>query len=180
MFAYLRGKVIIRGSAAGSDLVSYSLQAGEGLNPRSWLQIGPENSVAVREGVLGEWDTSGLNGLYALRLVVVRGDNRVENAILQVSVDNLPPRPVLIYPDSGQEFSGGPNFQITFQASVEDGVGIQRVEWLLDGKPIGENLVAPYSLTWTATPGAHTLQLRATDLTGNQAESELVSFTVKP
>jgi membrane peptidoglycan carboxypeptidase len=180
MFAYLRGKVSVRGSAAGSDLVSYRLQAGEGLNPKSWLQVGQESKQAIREGDLAEWDTSGLNGLYALRLVVVRSDNTVENAILQVTVDNLPPVPSLTYPTSGQEFSSAKDFQITFQANVEDGVGVRRLEWILDDKPLGENLVAPYSITWTSAPGEHTLRLRATDLAGNQAESIPVTFSVKP
>lgn len=180
MFAYLRGKVSVRGSAAGRDLVSYRLQAGEGLNPKSWLQIGQESKNTVQEGDLGEWDTSGLNGLYALRLVVVRGDNRVENAILQVTVDNLAPKLSLTYPVNGQVFSSAKDFQITFQASVEDGVGVRRLEWILDDKALGENLVAPYSITWTSTPGEHILLLRATDLAGNQGESEQLKFTVDP
>jgi hypothetical protein len=180
MFAYLRGKVSVRGSAAGSGLLSYRLQAGEGLNPKSWIQIGQESTSTVQEGILGEWDTNGLNGLYALRLVVERSDHRVENAILQVTIDNTPPLTKLTYPIDGQVFSKANDFQITFQASVEDGVGVQRLEWILDDQVIGENLVVPYSITWTATPGEHSLLLRATDLAGNQGESLKVNFNVNP
>ena len=40
------------------------------------------------DGVLTEWDTRGLNGLYAVQLVVVRTDQRVETAVTQVTVSN--------------------------------------------------------------------------------------------
>ncbi len=180
MFTYVHGKVSVRGSAAGSDLVSYRLQAGEGLNPKSWLQIGQENRATLREGTLGEWDTSGLNGLYALRLVVVRSDNRVENSIVQVTIDNTPPKVSLTYPMDGQVFSVGKDAQLTFQAAVTDGVGVQKLEWIVDDRVVDENLVAPYSITWTSSAGGHTLQLRATDLAGNQSESPRVKFTVNP
>ena len=76
----------MRGSAAGEDFVSYRLQAGEGLNPQSWLQIGEESRRPVEDGLLATWDTAGLDGLYALRLVVARTDSRVETAVIQVTV----------------------------------------------------------------------------------------------
>jgi hypothetical protein len=41
--------------------------------------------------VLAEWDTSGFNGLYAIQLVVVRSDQRVEIAVTQVTVNNPQP-----------------------------------------------------------------------------------------
>ncbi len=67
-----RGKVSLRGTAAGSAFSYYSLQAGEGLNPPVWLPVGPKSEKPVYEGVLGVWDTGQLNGLYAVRLQVVR------------------------------------------------------------------------------------------------------------
>ena len=88
MFAELRGAVEISGSAAGADFAYYRLEYGQGLNPQTWVQIGSNVSVPVEEGVLSTWDTSSLNGLYALRLLVVRGDMRVERAVILVSVVN--------------------------------------------------------------------------------------------
>jgi len=88
MFAELRGAVEISGSAAGADFGYYRLEYGQGLNPQSWVQIGVNGSAPVEEGVLSTWDTSGLNGLYALRLLVVRGDMRVERAVILVSLAN--------------------------------------------------------------------------------------------
>jgi membrane carboxypeptidase/penicillin-binding protein len=88
MFAELKGKVAIRGSAAGDDLSYYRLQYGQGLNPQSWSQIGADSKSPVKEGALAEWDTSGLNGLYALQLLVVHSDNSITTATVMVTVKN--------------------------------------------------------------------------------------------
>jgi hypothetical protein len=42
----------------------------------------------VNEGALAEWDTSGLNGLYALQLLVVHSDNSITTATVMVTVKN--------------------------------------------------------------------------------------------
>ena len=75
-----------RGTAAGADFVSYRLQVGKGLNPQEWIQIGQQASSPVENGLLAAWDTSGLSGLYAVQLVVVRSDQRVETAVIQVTI----------------------------------------------------------------------------------------------
>ncbi|KAF0109027.1 MAG: glycosyl transferase family protein [Anaerolineaceae bacterium] len=86
LFAQVGGTVEIRGSASGADFASYRLEFGQGLNPQAWTQIGTDSATAVTEGALGSWDTSGLEGLYALRLLVVRTDRRVEQAVVVVTI----------------------------------------------------------------------------------------------
>jgi membrane peptidoglycan carboxypeptidase len=86
LFAQLSGPVNIRGTAAGADFASYRLEFGQGLNPQAWTQIGTDSNTPVTEALLGVWDTSGLNGLYALRLLVVRSDRRVEQAVVVVTI----------------------------------------------------------------------------------------------
>jgi hypothetical protein len=86
LFAQVSGTVEIRGTASGADFASYRLEFGSGLNPQAWTQIGDNSTLPVNEDVLGSWDTSGLNGLYALRLLVVRADRRVEQAVVVVMV----------------------------------------------------------------------------------------------
>jgi membrane peptidoglycan carboxypeptidase len=88
MFANLSGKVEIIGAASGADFSYYRLEYGQGLNPQTWVQIGENISAPVKMGLLETWDTSGLSGLYALRLLVVRADGRVERAVILVSVVN--------------------------------------------------------------------------------------------
>jgi hypothetical protein len=58
---------------------------GQGLNPQQWIQVA-ESNQPVTNDVLAKWDTSGLSGLYAVQLQVVRSDQRLETAIIQVTV----------------------------------------------------------------------------------------------
>jgi membrane peptidoglycan carboxypeptidase len=88
MFAELKGKVTIRGTAGGDDFAFYRLQYGRGLNPENWVQIGADVKTPVSQGTLAAWDTSGLQGLYTLQLLVVRADNSLQTATVQVTVNN--------------------------------------------------------------------------------------------
>ena len=102
IFSYVKDSLTIKGTAAGENFLAYRLQAGKGLNPENWVQIGEEKSDMVEDGVLGVWDTTGLDGLYAIRLAVQRSDNQVETAIIQVTVDNSPPQAGIFYPFQGK------------------------------------------------------------------------------
>lgn len=88
MFAEVKGKLVISGSATGGNFSFYRLQYGQGLNPQTWVQIGADSKSPVTEDVLGTWDTSGLNGLYALQLLVVHSDSSIVTATVQVVVKN--------------------------------------------------------------------------------------------
>jgi hypothetical protein len=85
LFTEVNGDVSIQGTAAGEGFVSYRVLVGQGLNPQEWIQV-VEGSEPVINAVLAEWDTSDLSGLYAVQLQVLRGDQRVDTAIIQVTV----------------------------------------------------------------------------------------------
>ena len=85
LFVEVHGNVKIEGTAAGADFVSYRVLVGQGLNPQEWIQVG-EGTEPVTNGLLAEWDTNGLMGLYAIQLQVVRSDQRVDTAVGQVTV----------------------------------------------------------------------------------------------
>lgn len=176
-FAMVRGEVMIRGTAGGEGFAFYQVQAGEGLNPQSWIEIA-RGDRPVENGLLGRWDTAGLEGLYALRLQVVRADQSVDTAILQVTVDNTPPFARVLSPLPEQTLTVKPRQSITLRAEAEDTSGIVRVEWWLDGQKMGENLVAPFSWHWQATEGQHTLFVRAFDAAGNVGESPRIIFRI--
>jgi len=76
LFADVNGGVEITGTAAGDDFASYRLEYGQGLNPQEWFQIDVDVDTPVEDG------------LYALRLLVVREDLRVERTVILVSVKN--------------------------------------------------------------------------------------------
>jgi membrane peptidoglycan carboxypeptidase len=86
LFAEVSGRVQLVGTAAGNGFQYYRIQVGEGLYPRKWKQIGGDMTAPVINGPLTEWDTTGLNGLYAIQLVVVYADQRVEMAVVLVMV----------------------------------------------------------------------------------------------
>lgn len=85
LFTEVSGTVNITGTAAGTDFVSYRVLVGQGLNPQQWIQVA-ESKEAVTSDLLAEWNTNGLSGLYAVQLQVVRSDQRVDSAIIQVTV----------------------------------------------------------------------------------------------
>jgi membrane peptidoglycan carboxypeptidase len=85
LFEEVSGKVDIEGTAAGDGFVSYRILVGQGLNPQEWIQVA-EESVPVTNDLLAQWDTNGISGLYAVQLQVVRNDQNVDTAIIQVTV----------------------------------------------------------------------------------------------
>ena len=86
MFAAVSGEVQIRGTALAADFASYRLLVGRGLNPQEWIAVGTESIDPVQNGLLATWDTTGLSGLYAIQLQVVHSDQRVDTAVIQVTV----------------------------------------------------------------------------------------------
>ncbi len=86
LFADVSETVKIIGTASGADFAYYRVQVGKGLNPENWIQVGGDVTTPVESGVLAEWDTKGLSGLYAVQLQVVRTDQRVDTAVIQVTI----------------------------------------------------------------------------------------------
>lgn len=90
LFTEVSGEVEIEGTAAGEEFVSYRVLVGQGLNPQDWFQVA-EGNDPVTDDLLAEWDTRDLSGLYAVQLQVIRTDQRVDLAIIQVTVSNSLP-----------------------------------------------------------------------------------------
>jgi membrane carboxypeptidase/penicillin-binding protein len=178
MLSHVSDQVKILGSAAGDDFAYYRLQVGSGLNPRTWLQIGGNVTQPVTAGELGVWDTTGLDGLHTIQLQVVRNDQRVDTAVLQVTVDNQAPQVAILSPMDGQEAIPRAG-QITILAEVQDNLESQRVEFYLNGDLLETRYQMPYAIPWQSKPGEHTLRVVAFDKAGNQAEASS-KFTVKP
>lgn len=177
-FVTIHGQLKIQGSAEGTAFNSYRVEAGQGINPQSWMLISKNGSNQVKDGILADWDTTGLDGLYAIRLVMVHSDQTFDTAVVQVTVDNTPPVISMQNPQNGQVISKSDH--ILFNADVSDNLGIARVEWWLDGSLVGESDSTPFALNWQTRQGIHTLFARAFDWAGNMAQSESIQFEVKP
>jgi membrane peptidoglycan carboxypeptidase len=177
LFGVVSGKVSILGTASGPEFSNFTIQIGEGINPRTWQQIGLFETTPINEGPLAEWDTTGLNGLYAIRLVVVNSKQEIQSAVIQVTVDNTPPTIKINYPVNDQTvrlIDGA----ITLTANVEDSSTIQKVEWFIDGKLSSTQTNAPFLMQLKAKEGKHTLQVKAQDAVGNTSQSSVIQFTV--
>jgi hypothetical protein len=103
---------------------------------------------------------------------------QVETAVIQVTVDNTPPAVRITAPQNGAKLAQGKT-SIVLQAEASDEVGIQRVEFWMDGTLIGESRSAPHILLWLPTPGNHSLLVKAQDTAGNLRESQPVTLTVE-
>ena len=177
IFDYISGRVAILGSAGGDNFNFYRVQVGEGLNPRQWLQVGEDQQLPVSNGELVMWDTTGFDGLYALRLVVVRQDQSIETAITQVTVDNQPPVVEILGMANGDILTPGNNGIVTFQAEAIDNLALASVGFYVDDELVSSLTSGPFAVAWEAEPGEHTLSVRALDQAGNQNEA-ILTFIV--
>jgi membrane peptidoglycan carboxypeptidase len=178
-FSIVAGEIDIRGSAAGEGFASYRLDAGEGLDPRAWLQIGEAQSAPVSNGRLGSWDTAGKNGAWILRLTVVRQDGSVESAAVPVTLDNRPPSIEIVLPLDGAEFAPPSDEDIAIQVEASDETSLDRVVFFVDDRAILTRDGPPWSARWPlGRAGEHVVRARAYDAAGNWRDSEEVTIQV--
>ena len=179
-FGFLSGTVRVRGFVAADDLDFYRLQIGKGLNPQTWIQLGEDGSLPVRGGVLTDWETDDLEGLYTLQLVAVDTDGQVQTAVVQVTIDNEPPQAQIVFPDEGEVYTGARSDEVIIQVEAKDNVGIERVEIYVDDELISVHEAEPYSVRWEMlSTGEHEVGTSVYDLAGNSATAEPVEFTIQ-
>jgi hypothetical protein len=106
----------------------------------------------------------------------VRGDQRVDQALVQVTLDNTPPQLAIMYPQAGQIIHIAQEPQVALQAQANDPF-LEKVEFYMDGILVGQSSQAPYGVVWASKAGKHVLSVTATDRAGNTAEVKL-TFTV--
>ncbi len=93
------------------------------------------------------------------------------------NLDGIAPTATITSPANGAAVTGS----VAIAATASDNIGVDRVEFLLDGALLGSDATAPYAYTWnsaTASNGAHALQARAVDLAGNTGSSAPVNVNV--
>jgi len=178
LFADVGGILEIKGSASGAHFSYYRVDYGVGLNPQEWVQIGAASTRTVEEGSLSTWDTRSINGLVALRLMVVHDDQSIEIAVTQLLVDNTPPQIRILSPKEGEEFNSSSEQGIVLETQVNDS-NLTRVRIYVDNENVADLVHAPFSLVWQEKPGTHTMKVIATDRAGNQSEL-IIHFRVKP
>jgi glucose/arabinose dehydrogenase/PKD repeat protein len=160
------------------------------------LQLYVNGAQVASRGVTGPITTSsspltiGGDLLYGQHFAGRIDEVRVYNTALSVSQiqadmstpvgnpgpDTQPPTVSMTSPSPGSTAS----HVVTLSATASDDVGVQSVEFFMDGTSLGVDTTAPYSLDWDSTAvsnGSHTLTAVARDASGNQATSAGVPVT---
>jgi len=149
-YQYISGGTVVRGNARGPDFRLWRLEFGEGMDPSSWSQIGADHHDQRHNADLDLWDVSGLSpGLYTLQLRVIEHSGNVRDATVQVNVDNITPTAQIVHPDDGDLYVMEDDEWVNVQVDASDNVYMDRVEFFIDGQPVGESTVSPYSYRWT-------------------------------
>ena len=142
MFDVVRGVVSITGTAAGPDFSGYRLQIGDGLSPQSWYQTGEDFASQVVKGDSGFWDTTGLDGLYAIQLLVIHQDKSVQRSGVLVTVDNQPPMVEVAHPLDGAQISSEKKPELVVEIQAEDNLNLEmyRSIWMASCWPHSTSL----------------------------------------
>jgi hypothetical protein len=80
---------------------------------------------------------------------VVGGSGNQRTASLHVIVDHTPPEVEIIHPLDGAVYTLESDECVNIQVDAVDAFSMDRVEFFLDGNPIGFTTVAPFTLKWT-------------------------------
>jgi penicillin-binding protein 1C len=148
-YGYVGQGQLIVGNAKGNDFQAWRLEYGPGLDPSSWSPIGPDHGNQIDNGPLEFWDVSGLEGLYTLRLTVMRHNRPPDQSAIQVTVDHSAPGLQLIYPPDGAQYVMEDDEYVNIQADAQDNVSMDRVDFHFDGQLIKTSTVPPYTARWT-------------------------------
>ncbi|HYO69758.1 MAG TPA: Ig-like domain-containing protein [Archangium sp.] len=127
------------------------------------------------------WSISGAaQGAHTVFARAVDGAGRsTQTASVTFHVDTLPPTTAVITsPVNGANVSWQ---SVTVTADAVDAQGIEAVSLYVDDVALDGTGTAPYTLHWSsasASPGAHTLTIRAYDLAGNSTMSAPVTVYI--
>lgn len=144
--ARVKGGVQLTGNARSGDFRAYRVEVGSG---DQWTPIGGEHGEQISNGPLEFWDTTGFEGMYTLRLLVMEHSGNVITYDMPVVVDNTPPVVQIVHPTPDQIYTMETDELVSITADAQDDWEMDRVEFYLDGAKLGDTTVAPYSVRWT-------------------------------
>lgn len=148
-YSSVHGVVTIVGNARLDNLDRYRLAFGKGLDPTQWTQIGSDHSNRVDNAFLEQWDVTGLDGLYTLKLTAIDRNGSPLEAAVQVMVDNQAPQITVIHPGRNAIYSPEKDEWVSIGVDAIDNASMARVDFLVDGAFVGSSTVAPFNRKWT-------------------------------
>ena len=168
------GIVEIKGTAYSSDdFRQYRLYIAQGQNPAAWDLI-RTSPVPISYGILAQWDTLGLQGLYSLKLEAEDISGNITTHLIAITVDDTAPAPPVLIsaiPDNS-------DVAITWQSNTEPdlaGYLLYRNNQLVNVSGMVTGNLRPYLISGTIYPdkalpdGTFRYYLIAMDQAGNMS-----------
>jgi hypothetical protein len=147
---------------------------------RYWIVVlSPLGNINLRESAVGGSSLLSSQTTLAAFPATWTGGESGARAPLSAYVQQVPPAITLLGPTDGLTVNGS----VALSAVVDDDAPIARLQFYVDGLPVGLPIIAaPYRTTWDtagANPNlAHLITARATDMLGRSGASGLVSVQV--
>jgi hypothetical protein len=143
---------------------------------------GPSNRIATVKSGTTYQDRGVAAGTYRYRVRAVDKAGNLSSsspeATAVIAGDTTAPTVSLTAPAAGASLAN----TVTVSATASDNVGVQNVQFKLDGQDLGSaDTASPYSISWdtkTATDGPHSLTAVARDASGNTKTSAAVAVEV--
>ncbi|WP_257450385.1 Ig-like domain-containing protein [Archangium lipolyticum] len=127
------------------------------------------------------WNSRSIaNGVHTLTATATDSQGNTATHSIQIVVDNdvSPPVVEISAPAAGSLVEG----TVTVTANASDNRAVTKVEFLLNGKPLGTDTTEPWSIAWntrsSGSNGPMSLSARAHDAAGNVTTSALTNVTV--
>ncbi len=129
-----------------------------------------------------QWNTSGLSGSITLQSKAYDAAGNVGVSLpISVTVNNTvadtsAPLISIVSPTNGANISGSVSISVT----ATDNVGVTKVDFLINGVPVGSDSAKPYVYNWNTTNqvGSNVLSARAHDAAGNIGTAQAITVTV--
>lgn len=191
--------VVDRGGKEGSPLMAPAVTfispvSGQTVKGKTTVTVDVKPSSAIKEVKFSAdgtafatltsapwstgWDTSQeIDGTYFLTATAKDSIGQTGSTTIKVIVSNpgatgdAKPSVKVIYPVDGAEVCG----KLNVEAAASDDVGIDRVEFYVDGTKIGSTKVSPYQVNWDSTAvsdGQHLIKSVAYDSAGQPAQDK--------
>jgi membrane peptidoglycan carboxypeptidase len=179
-YSYVKGVIDVIGTINPDNMRSYRLRYGRTVAPNSWINIGEDQTTYdPANPVLGQWDTSMLDGLYTLELSVQLQSGVVERATIPVQIDNTPPTIILAAAEPGRIYRFPEDRVVLITADVRD-TFIDRVEFYHDGRLAYTDTDAPFEFEFEIRgEGTEIFRAEAFDDSDNRTSSDEISVEIR-
>ena len=115
-----------------------------------------------------------------LAVFLVSGCDKDDPLPTETTKDTEAPTVQLTAPDDGFTMLQGT--MVTLTAEASDNVGVERVDFMLNGKVINSDEIPPFETIWVTNkqtfPGSYFLSARAVDKAENMGQSDTITVIV--